>query len=270
MATAETDYYCHKCQVHIGHVTDFQCPHCRDSFIEELPSRQASSQSRHANQPHRSSRVQIHGSSPFGNTMVYIGGSGHPTNNSIQDYEAPDMGTFFQTVLQGIGGALVGAGGPRSPFVMHNVAGAGMHDPINLEAFLTQFLSQLGENGGPAPASENRITSIPTVKVTAEQARDSLQCTICMDDFKENDDAKRLPCSHHFHEDCISRWLRMHGTCPTCRVTLDGDNTSNREYYNIFPQEDQSSTNNNNNNRRNDRDDNGSSSGAGSMLMDFD
>lgn len=84
----------------------------------------------------------------------------------------------------------------------------------------------MGENGGPAPATENRINSIPTVRVTAAQARkfsfeliiliefdgfsgDNLQCAICMDDFKENDEAKRLPCSHHFHEDCISRWLRM-------------------------------------------------------------
>jgi hypothetical protein len=87
----------------------------------------------------------------------------------------------------------------------------------------------MGENGGPAPASENLINTIPTVKVTREQARmlfeiffyitenpfgiillgDSLQCAICMDDFKENDEAKRLPCSHHFHEECISRWLRM-------------------------------------------------------------
>ncbi len=85
----------------------------------------------------------------------------------------------------------------------------------------------MGENSGPAPAPENRINSIPTVKITAEQARmwfnisssyektqrlilgDNLQCAICMDDFKENDGAKRLPCSHHFHEDCISRWLRL-------------------------------------------------------------
>ncbi len=29
----------------------------------------------------------------------------------------------------------------------------------------------MGETSGPAPASENRINSIPTVKVTAEQAR---------------------------------------------------------------------------------------------------
>jgi hypothetical protein len=29
----------------------------------------------------------------------------------------------------------------------------------------------MGENSGPAPASENLITSIPTVKITSEQAR---------------------------------------------------------------------------------------------------
>ena len=86
----------------------------------------------------------------------------------------------------------------------------------------------MGENSGPAPAPENRINSIPTVTVTAEQARmffdflpksvfsssialsgDNLQCAICMDDFKANDQAKKLPCSHHFHEECILRWLRL-------------------------------------------------------------
>jgi hypothetical protein len=29
----------------------------------------------------------------------------------------------------------------------------------------------MGENSGPAPASETRINSIPTVKITREQAR---------------------------------------------------------------------------------------------------
>lgn len=29
----------------------------------------------------------------------------------------------------------------------------------------------MGENSGPAPATENRINTIPTVRVTTEQAR---------------------------------------------------------------------------------------------------
>jgi hypothetical protein len=33
----------------------------------------------------------------------------------------------------------------------------------------------MGEHSGPAPAPETRINSIPTVKVTAEQARMSIQ-----------------------------------------------------------------------------------------------
>ncbi|CAF1241449.1 unnamed protein product [Rotaria magnacalcarata] len=262
MATAIPDYFCHKCQVHIGHVTNFQCPHCRDTFIEEIASQHTSSHSR-IGQPRNHGRAQFHGSTPFGSTTIFIGG-GHPSNNANQTNN-PDIGNFFQTVFTQL------AGGPQFPFGMQNSGGggaAGYFDPTNLDAFLTQFLNQMGDNGGPAPASENRINTIPTVKVTAAQASDSLQCSICMDDFKENDQAKRLPCSHHFHEECISRWLRMHGTCPTCRVTLDGDNTSNREYYNFFPSQDQSSSMNAN--RRNDGGNNGSSSAPGSTLFDFD
>jgi len=267
MATAGPDYYCHKCQVHIGHVTNFECPRCRESFIEEISPQHSSGHSR-SGRSRTGGRIQFHGSTPFGNTTIFIGGGGgHPSNPRHYQNDNADIGTFFQTVLA----QLVG-GSQQYPFVMHNGGGAGLGDPSNFEAFLTAFLNQMGESGGPAPASENRINSIPTVKVTADQARDSLQCAICMDDFKQNDEAKRLPCSHHFHDDCISRWLRMHGTCPTCRVTLDGDNTTNREYYNVYPNQQQPSSwnNNNNNNRRNNGGNNGSGSGAGSTLYDFD
>jgi len=266
MATAGPDYYCHKCQLHIGHVTNFLCPRCRESFIEEIPPQHSSSHSRSGRSRHGGGRIQFHSSTPYGTTIYFSsggGGGGNPSNPRNYQNDNADIGTFFQTVLQ----QLVG-GGQQHPFVMHNSGGAGL---LDLDAFLTQFLNQMGENGGPAPASESRINAIPTVKITAAQARDSLQCAICMDDFKANDEAKRLPCSHHFHEACILRWLRMHGTCPTCRVTLDGDNTSNREYYNMYPNQEQSSSlNNNNNNRRNNGGNNGSSSGAGSTLYDFD
>jgi len=263
MATPRPNYYCHKCQAHIGPVTNFECPRCQDNFIEEVPAQEPTPQSR-SGQRRVAGTFQIHGGAPFGNTTIFIGGGPSP-NNGNDPNGTGDLGNFLQTILTQFAGGL--AGGGNFPFIMHN--GGAPLDPTNLDAFITQFfLNQMGENSGPAPAPENRINSIPTVKVTAEQARDNLQCAICMDDFKENDEAKRLPCSHHFHEDCISRWLRLHGTCPTCRVTLDGDNTTNREYFNFQPPNQQQASNNN---RRNNGDNNGSSAAPGGFNpLEFD
>ncbi|CAF1114692.1 unnamed protein product [Rotaria sordida] len=269
MATAIPDYYCHKCRLHIGHVTNFECPRCRDTFIEEIPPQHSSSHLR-SNQPRNRSRIHFHGSTPFGTTTIVIGGggggggSGHSSNNANHEIDNPDIGTFFQTVLAQL------VGGSQVPLAMQHGGGSGLNT-LTLDALLTQFLNQMGENNGPAPASESRINSIPTVKITSAQARDSLQCAICMEEFKKNDEAKRLPCSHHFHEECILRWLRMHGTCPTCRITLDGDDTSNQEYNHFYSnQQSSSSSSSRNNNRRNNGGNHGPHSTSGSRLFDFD
>jgi len=60
--------------------------------------------------PRHRARVQFHGSTPFGNTTIFIGG--HPPNPLNPRYHQnndPDMGTVFQTVLA----QLVGGGGSQ-------------------------------------------------------------------------------------------------------------------------------------------------------------
>lgn len=39
-------------------------------------------------------------------------------------------------------------------------------------------------------------------------------CVICLADFEADDDVARLPCGHVFHTECVSEWLKGHGTCP--------------------------------------------------------
>jgi len=50
-------------------------------------------------------------------------------------------------------------------------------------------------------------------------------CGICRDQMKE---AKKLPCSHKFHLQCLMGWMRYKHTCPICRHSLnDGSNDAN-------------------------------------------
>lgn len=56
-----------------------------------------------------------------------------------------------------------------------------------------------------------------------------------MEDFKVDDEAKKLPCKHYFHPSCILEWLKLHGTCPVCRKNLNGEDTSQREYISRPP-----------------------------------
>ena len=49
----------------------------------------------------------------------------------------------------------------------------------------------------------------------------SCECSICLDDYKEGDYIRKLPCNHEFHSDCIAKWLvERHSTCPLCKLDL--------------------------------------------------
>jgi hypothetical protein len=46
---------------------------------------------------------------------------------------------------------------------------------------------------------------------------DNKCCSICMDDYKTNDEVFLLKCAHLFHVKCIDNWLEKQSTCPRCR-----------------------------------------------------
>ena len=50
-----------------------------------------------------------------------------------------------------------------------------------------------------------------------DHSADFKTCSICLEDFVENDKLHWLPCSHVFHADCVDEWIRMHHLqCPVC------------------------------------------------------
>ncbi|KAK8669758.1 hypothetical protein V6N13_107182 [Hibiscus sabdariffa] len=46
-------------------------------------------------------------------------------------------------------------------------------------------------------------------------------CAICLEDYKDGEILKFLPCQHDFHSSCVESWLTKWGTfCPVCKLDM--------------------------------------------------
>ncbi|CAN1122433.1 Receptor homology region, transmembrane domain-and RING domain-containing protein 1 [Linum perenne] len=51
-------------------------------------------------------------------------------------------------------------------------------------------------------------------------------CVICLEDYKDGEVVKVLPCKHEFHSSCVGSWLTKWGTfCPVCKLDMRNDFT---------------------------------------------
>lgn len=77
------------------------------------------------------------------------------------------------------------------------------------------------------PAPESVVDSFPLNsyrKSTKSENGNVPQCYICLDEYKEGDGIRVLPCLHEYHSSCVDKWLtEIHRVCPLCR----GDVCSN-------------------------------------------
>ncbi|XP_016491439.1 E3 ubiquitin-protein ligase SIRP1-like [Nicotiana tabacum] len=87
---------------------------------------------------------------------------------------------------------------------------------------LDMLLQHLAENDpnryGTPPAQKEAVEALPAVKID-----ETLQCSVCLEDFEIGTEAKEMPCKHKFHSECILPWLELHSTCPVCRHQLPSD-----------------------------------------------
>lgn len=84
-----------------------------------------------------------------------------------------------------------------------------------VEEFLEQF--HVEDRRGPLPASKSAIDALPTVKISKKDVRSDSHCAVCKEKFQIGSQAKKLPCKHIYHSDCIVPWLAQHSSCPVCR-----------------------------------------------------
>lgn len=48
-------------------------------------------------------------------------------------------------------------------------------------------------------------------------------CTICLDDFDNNEKLLKLKCNHIYHEKCIKTWFKNKSNCPNCNSSFSSE-----------------------------------------------
>ncbi|XP_020574578.1 E3 ubiquitin-protein ligase ATL4-like [Phalaenopsis equestris] len=90
------------------------------------------------------------------------------------------------------------------------------------------LLSVAGNDSEPPLPANDRdqlISSLPIFtfasSFSAYQKPQSLDCAVCLSNFRPHDELRFLPaCRHAFHSQCVDTWLRSTPSCPLCRASI--------------------------------------------------
>ena len=63
-------------------------------------------------------------------------------------------------------------------------------------------------------------TKIKKKMVQYTEEMNDRECSICLEEFKKDEELIKIECQHYFHGTCINNWFKTNGTCPLCRLEL--------------------------------------------------
>ena len=92
-------------------------------------------------------------------------------------------------------------------------------DFFNHEMTLQGYMELMRLHGMQGSPQEKNIEEIETIIIPMEMQ--DTECKICEENFKVDEEAKKLECEHCFHAQCLIPWLKIKSSCPTCRQSID-------------------------------------------------
>uniref|UniRef100_A0A1I7TBV2 RING-type E3 ubiquitin transferase n=1 Tax=Caenorhabditis tropicalis TaxID=1561998 RepID=A0A1I7TBV2_9PELO len=74
----------------------------------------------------------------------------------------------------------------------------------------------------PIAATKRQVNKWTSVVKYAKKDEEDM-CTVCLSEFEDGEDTRKLLCDHLFHPQCISKWLEINKKCPMCRKDIDSN-----------------------------------------------
>ena len=122
---------------------------------------------------------------------------------------------------------------PSENFFLDNFASNFISNFINPLSRIVFINNMQNQNQGNPPASQTAIDKCKHFKMEKKYCKKNdkdpnkleyPECSICLMEINEGQDTILIPCGHMFHDNCVTKWLKMHNTCPLCRFELPTDN----------------------------------------------
>ncbi|KAG2315488.1 hypothetical protein Bca52824_018610 [Brassica carinata] len=121
-----------------------------------------------------------------------------------------------------------------------------LYENVELSPF--DFFGVSSEQSRNRPSSSRRlilenqstslavINSMPKIKIRKKHLGSDPCCPVCQDRFEVGSAARKLPCKHIYHSECIVPWLVQRNTCPVCRKELPEDrNNGGKNPFHLWP-----------------------------------
>ncbi|CAI8592310.1 unnamed protein product [Vicia faba] len=223
LPSSTASFWCYSCTrfVHLLDHNDVVCPHCTSGFVEEIHAGNSPAVSLFADGIHSSRRQTSRrrrrnagNRSPF-NPVIVLRGPREVNGGGGGGVESE--GSSFELYYEDGNGADLR---PLPPNMSELLLGSGF-DRL-LEQFSQIEINGFGRAENP-PASKTAIESIPTVDITYAEVEEETHCAVCKEAFELGSEARKMPCKHLYHSDCILPWLSMRNSCPVCRHELPPD-----------------------------------------------
>jgi len=217
-------FYCHKCTHFVSEIgSDFNCNNCDSQFVEEIDVRDsdslecvfaisngatmATNEARDMQTDplvhHHEQRQRVPQSTrrrPRSRSEEFYASSSH--HFSLMHGLSIPFGIMNALNISDLG----------EPFGLTHEAFV-----VNAGDLLSNILTQIFSSSGSMPMSQRNIDRLEKVTINERHIDEKLFCTICIEDFKVNESARKLICDHYFHYNCIAPWLSLHANCPICR-----------------------------------------------------
>ncbi|KAM7271737.1 hypothetical protein ACFE04_030951 [Oxalis oulophora] len=235
MSSSRNTHWCYRCRQPIRlRGRDQACPYCSGGFVQELDDIERASPTDFLGLDGDEDHHNHHHDNRYGLMEAFSAFMRQRMNDRSLFHDLRRSESFPEPNGPGFGGPLLIFGG-QIPFrlsgnggfeALFNAPGISLRRGNAGDYFigpgLEELFEQLSVNDrrGPAPASRSAIDSMPTVKISHRHLRLDSHCPVCKEKFELGSEARKMPCDHLYHSDCIVPWLVQHNSCPVCRQEL--------------------------------------------------